>query len=436
MKFTALKITMDAVGGAINYVQANINNLIEAFAGQYVSPRSYANGYAKATTMLGHMVMDFTKKSDYHYWTLMFQTFDFVQGEWLEDLLERSATKNKTFDWRTMTMWPRKNGELHAQSTMAIAILDNNKITNTIDGKKYPMWDIYKKEGDHLVLKEGFDPILYNPINGTEFIRVRDLIWSINLDLHGNYAKLTQTEASRHSVGKLAENMKRWFVAGFQRRFGRESFDVNKQDLDEGFYRTTGLFVVKTLGNLLRLNVPEAKSQFRHFFNTPKKRQNLQRAAAEATMSAMLFMLFSFGFGYDDDDPDRNKKLQQSSWLHNELLLITLRTYAEQTAYIPSPPWGFTELSRNLLDPFSVVKSSFTNAAGALVLSVYTAGYYLGIDQLENDALYQKDTGGRFAQKGDLKLVTYLMKTFGYTGSQLDPAYYIKNYEAMQNRLK
>ena len=436
MRFTAFKITGDVVGGAVNYIQANINNLIESFAFKYISPRSYGIGYAKAFTMLGQMGLDYNKKSDYHYWTLMYQTFDFIQGEVMEDLLERSSTKNKLFDWKAHLMIPRKKGELHAQSAMAIGILEQNTAKNTNDNKKYPMWDIYKKEGDDLVLKEGFDHELYNPINGTEFLRVRNLIWSINHTLHGNYASLTQTEASRHSFGKIAENMKRWFVPGFQRRFGREYFDINYQDLGEGFYNTAASFLGKILLNTVKFNWAGVKGEVDYFWNTPRKRENLYRAATEMVAATVLWFISSFAFGYDDDDKDRNKKLKKNSWLHNELLLITLRAYAEQTAYIPVPPFGFTEMSRNLLDPFSIGKSTFMNAVATAVTGFYTAGYYLGIDQLKDDVFYQKDTGGILGKKGSLKFKKYLFQSFGYTGSQLDPAYYLKNYEAMQNRLK
>lgn len=436
MRLTGWKLTADLVGGSINYIQANINNLVESFASQHASPRNYATGYMRASEMIGSLFIDFNKKSDYSYWTLMYETFDFVQGEWKDDLADRSSTKSKKFDWKRMLMYPRTNGELHAQSAMALAILDNQKIKNSIDGKMYPMWNIYRKEGSKLVLKEGFDNHMYNPVNGTMFEATRNKIWSVNIDLHGNYAKINQTEASRHSIGKLAENMKRWFSSGFQRRFGREFFDVNTNELNQGYYTTTGLMVWNTIAALTKEGMTGAKGQFSYYFNTPRKMANLKRFLAEGTICILLFLMGSLVFGYDGDDPDKNKKLAQSSWLHNELLLITLRSFAEQTAYYPVPPLGFTEMTRNLLDPFSVAKSAFGNLVGAGTLAMYTAGYYLGKDSWEDDAFYQKDTGSIFGHKGNSKFAHYLLKTLGYTGAQLDPAFYIRNFQSLQNRLK
>lgn len=449
MSMTGVKLMADFIGGGINYLQANINNIIEAFASKYVTPTNYAVGFSKAGVMMSEFLADFNKKSDFGYWVLMHQSFDFVQGEWIEDITERASTKNKIFDWRKFAMYPRKNGELHAQSAMAIGILDNTKIKNSIDGKEYPMWNIYKKEGDTLVLKEGFDPVLYNTIDGTEFQRIKNLIHSVNIDLHGNYARINQTEASRHSIGRLMENMKRWFVSNFQRRFGREGIDVNKSALDQGYYNTPALALANIVNQLRKGNAKAAKDWIHFYLTTPRKRQNINRFAADVIILAALFFTTGTLFGYDYDDPDKNKKLRASSWLYNEALLLFLRTYAEHTAFIPVPPFGFTELTRNLLDPFSVAKSALGNAAGAISTLAFTIGYYIfGIDALQNDAIYQKDSGAGKGptfpwfwdivpgQKGESKFLAYLAKVFGYNGAQIDPANYIKNFEQLQNRLK
>lgn len=468
--FSGLKLSADVIGGAINYIQANMNNLIESFAGKYITPSAYAVGYAKGLEMLKEMAIDFNKKSNLSYWTLLYQNFDFIRGEWQEDMLSRSSGKAKRFDWRKFLMYPRKNGELHAQSALAIGVLHDTKVDNMIDGKKYPMWDIYEKKGNDIVLKEGFwewkkdvdgqeiiDPATgerikiypHNPIDGAKFLAIQKKIWSINLDLHGNYAALTQTEASRHSVGKMAELMKRWFVPGLQRRMGRESFDVDKENIDEGYYTTTAKALFNIVKEIGRGNLKAGGDYLTVMWTTPSKRENLKRTAADAGAAILMAFVISSGlfFGYDDDDPDRNKKLKTNSWLYNEALLVMLRSFAEQTSFIPVPPFGFTEMSRNLLDPWSVVKGSFGNAVGAASLLLFTAAYYLGVDQLENDVFITKESGAgqgetlpgfgwMIGRKGDWKLKSYIAKLFGYSGSQVDPAYYIRNFESLQNRLK
>ena len=443
MGLSALKLIFDATGGIINYVQANVNNLIEAFAGKYVGMKNYRNGLYNAGKMMADIISDFNKKEDFKFWTLMYQKFDFIQGDMVDDITERSAKKNKIFDIGRLAMYPRKNGELHAQSAMAIAILDSYKVKNQIDEKEYPAWDIYKKEGNEIVLKEGFyetdengtKTYPWNPIDGKKFIAAKNKIHAVNLDLHGNYAKINQTEASRYSIFKLMENMKRWFVSGFQRRFGRYHYDVEIGEADEGFYRSASAALWNVLKEFFKFNLAGARAEIAYIAADAVTKQNLRRASAEMVLSMLLFFISLFGFGYDGDDPDKNKKLKSNSWLHNELLLVALRTYAEQTAYFPVPGFGFSEMSRNLLDPFSVAKSTFGNAAALLRLGMLQVGYYIGMTP-EDKVYYQRNEGGIFNEKGDSKFINYLFKTFGYNGAQLDPGYYIQNYQAMQNRLK
>lgn len=62
MGLSALKIMFDAIGGAINYIQANVNNLIEAFAGKYVGMKNYRNGLYNAGKMMADIISDFNKK--------------------------------------------------------------------------------------------------------------------------------------------------------------------------------------------------------------------------------------------------------------------------------------------------------------------------------------------------------------------------------------
>lgn len=459
LSMTGLKLMADGIGGGINYLQANMNNLIESWAGQHSTLKNYRVGYGMATNMIGHLLTDFNKKTDFSYWTLMYQTFDFIQGDWKEDMMERSSTRAKQLNWRNILMYPRKNGELHAQSAMAIAILDAHQIKNKIDGKMYPMWDIYYKKDGVLTLKDGFyeeetdedgniiRTYPLNPRDGKEFKRVKNLIHGVNIDLHGNYAKLNQTEASRHSLGKLGENMKRWFVSNLQRRMGREGIDVSTQDLNQGYYTTTSLAFWNISKEFLKGSTIGARAYANYYWNTPRKSQNLRRTFADFTLAMGLFLVSRVLFGYDSNDPDKNKKLRNHSWLYNESLLLFLRTYAEHTAFIPVPPFGFTEMTRNLLDPFSVAKSTLGNAAGAVSLSMYTFGYWLGMDRWYDDAFHVRDSGAGKGptlfntglvpgKEGSSRWVTYMSKLFGYNGAQVDPSFYIKNFENLQNRLK
>lgn len=444
MSLTAFKLTGDLVGGGVNYLQANINNMIESQAQRYITKSDYWVGYKMATVMMGQFWSDYTKKSDLSFWTLMYQGFGFIQGDWFEDQMERTSVKNKTLDWHRTLMYPRKAGELHAQAAMAIGILNFEKIAAP-DGSKVPMWQIYDKKDGQLVLKDGFDPAKYNPVDGTEFLRVRNRIHAINLDLHGNYAGINQTEASRHAIGKIAENMKRWFVPGFQRRFGREYFDVSLQQVEEGYYTTGFKFLWDMVRTLATLKTDETADFYAMYMGNSQHKYALRRFSTDMAAALGLWLVTAFAFGYDDDDKDMNKKLRQSSWARNWALIVFLRGFAEHTAYVPFPGFGFTELVRNLLDPFSVAKGAVTNVSATAATLAFTMLYYAGFDNFANEAIYSRNTGADprlfgmelpMGRKGTLKLWNYLAKSFGYTGSQLDSAFFLKNFQQLQGRLK
>lgn len=432
---TGMRMLLDPIGGVINYGSAMVNNTIEASAGKYLNLAELTKGKALAFRVNMHMAADFNKKANLSVDTLLFETFDFIQGEFEEDLLDRSSSKDKKASIKQLMMLPRKTGELMAQTAIAMGILERHKVLNSIDGKSYPVHQIYTKDesGNNLKLKEGF-PQEYNPVDGAKFLKLKKLINRVNHELHGNYAKLTQTEASRYAIGKLAENMKRWFMPAFQRRFGRETIDITFEDLNEGYYRTGARAFRNTFGAMMHLDFGGAKDWAQVFWNTPRYRQNLQRVAADLGQAAILFFIFTVVLGYSGDD--KNKQLENNSWIHNTSILIALRMYSETTAYIPIPPFGFQELKRNVLTPFSLPADSVSNFAAIAQLGLYQAAYWMGADGLEGNLYYQKDSGYWYSNKGDSKLFKYILNTFGHSGYTINPDQYIKQFDNLQKRLK
>lgn len=430
---TALRMLADPIGGIINYASAMVNDTIEAASGKYLNINDLAKGKVLAFQINTGLMADYNKKANLSYETLLFDTFDFIQGDFEEDLLDRSSSKDKHASIRQMMMIPRKSGELMAQTAIAMGMLERTKVQNSIDGKMCPIHKIYKKNENNLALKEGF-PLEWNPVDGVKFLRMRDLIHRVNFELHGNYAKVSQSEASRYAIGKLAENMKRWFMPAFQRRFGRETLDLVFEDLNEGYYRTSARAARNIFGSMFRLDFGGAKSWLNVFIKTPRYRQNLQRMGAEMAQALLLFITFSLLLGYSGDD--KNKKLESNNWIHNTAILIALRVYSETTAYIPFPPFGFQEMKRNVLTPFSLPADAVSNFAAIAQLGLYQVLYWFGADGLHDSLYYSKDAGYWYSDKGDSKLMKYVLNSFGHTGYHINPDQYIQQFDNIQKRLK
>lgn len=431
---TSLRLMADVPGGLINYSSAQINNLVEVAAGRHLGMKDYWIGNGLAKTLLSDAFADYSKKSDLSYNSLLLTTFDFIQGEWEEDIHQRTSPIAKKFSIRQHLMLPRKAGELHAQSALALGILNKNKAKNSIDGKEYPIHSIYAKEGNSIVLKEGFDKELYNPIDGSEFLALKKKIHRINMELHGNYAKINQTEASRHSLGKLVENMKRWFVTGFTRRWGRENPDITYEELNEGYYITAGKALWNTyLKQWTTLGGLKDASYARMYWQNERHKANIKRALADLTTWVLLGSIISFALGYAGDD--KNKKLKENSYLHNLLILLAVRIYSESTSYVPLTSMGFNELKRNVFSPLQLPMDSVSNIAGVAQLMLYHIGSLFGAD-FEKDLYYSKDMGYWYSEKGDAKILKYFVKTFGHNGYTLEPQTYIKEFSSIQGRIK
>lgn len=432
---TGMRMLLDPIGGVINYGSAMVNNVIEATAGKYLNLGELAKGKVLAFRVNMHMAADFNKKANLSVDTLLFQTFDFLQGEFEEDLLDRSSSKDKKASVQQILMLPRKTGELMAQTAIGMGILERHKVKNEIDGKLYPVHEIYIKDetGNNLKLKDGF-PKEYNPVDGEKFLKLKTLINRVNLELHGNYAKLSQSEASRYAIGKLAENMKRWFMPAFQRRFGRDTIDIVYEDLNEGYYRTGARAFRNVFGAMLHLDFGGAKDWMQVFLKTPRYRQNLARLGADLGQAFILFLIFTVLLGYSGDD--KNEQLENNSWIHNTAILIALRMYSETTAYIPVPPFGFQEMKRNVTTPFSLPLDAISNFAAIAQLGLYQMLYWAGADSFEGQLYYQKDSGYWYSNKGDSKLLKYVLNSIGHSGYTINPDQYIKQFDNLQKRLK
>ncbi len=430
---TSLRMVADPVGGLINYGSAMVNDVIEAAAGKHLNFQELSRGKLLAGRMNASLMKDFNKKADLSYYTLLYLQFDLVQGDFEEDMLDRSSSTDKWASTQQLLMIPRKAGELMAQSAIGLGMMERTKVFNSIDEKSYPVHEIYRVQDGKMVLKDGF-PQEWNPVDGEAFLKFKQKINRVNLSLHGNYAKISQTEASRYALGKLAENMRRWFAPAIERRFGREAVDIMFEEPNQGYYNTTFQLLKNYFSNIVRLDFGGARAWSSYFWQTPRYRQNLQRMGADIGQAFLLYLAFAIVLGYSGDD--KSKELDTNSWIHNTSILILLRVYSETTAYIPIPPWGFQEMKRNLTTPFSLPADAVSNFFAIGQLGMYHLLYWMGNENFEKDLHYQRDSGFWYSEKGDEKILKYILRTAGHTGYTFQPAPYIKAFDNLQNRLK
>lgn len=433
LTLSGLKLTMDGLGGALNFIQANSNNITEAFANKHLSIRNYVRGSALATELLASVTADFGKSKNLRFWTQMLENFDFIQGEFTDDISGRTSVKAKFFNIGNLLLVPRTGGEIHAQSAMALGMMDKKLVMNE-DGKEYPVYQMYEIKDGELSLKEGF-PKEWE-IGGKEFLEFRTYMHSVNMELHGNYADINQTELSRHGIGKLVESMKRWYTIAVSRKLAlTETFDTSTNTWTEGYYVTTVKALGHILGSAIGMRQQSLSSTMAWYASSETKKKNLMRAGVDISVAFMMYMFYTLVLGWDFDDDEKLEKVKKKSYFSQMLLVLSLRAASEQTSLIPFPGFGFQEMKRNLLTPWSLGSDVVSNAFGITELLTKHMGEMLGAD-FSNSLYYSKNTGAFLGDKGDAKIWRYMIKMFGYTGAQYEPDYWLKNWVNAQGRLK
>lgn len=437
-KIGALKIMMDPLGGIANYGTAFIQTMVEGAAGQNFKIQDYT--WAEKTfnkDIMTALYKDRSKIGDKNLWTELYETFDFVQGEFQNELGERFSLKNKWLNIGKIVMTPRTLGEVKIQSISSIMMLRNTKLLNSIDGKTYNYLDAINFEHGEIKMKDGFDKS-YAP-GGQSFIDLKGKIHAVNKQLHGNYAKADQSEISRYTFGQMFEFMKRFLVSASLKRYQANGFNYSTQQYEEGYYRSGA----KTFRKLILSSVTYFNRKYGNMDQdkflttwntmTDQDKQNFKRFVAEMSGLLALWAIAVYGMGYSG--PDKDKKLQDNTLAGNYFLYSVLKLQSENTQYIPVPGLGLDDYARNIngLQMFTGVISDALTVSKLMLLHI---GDLIGIDDYESDLYYSKDQGTYLRHEGDSKLLLKSLQLFGYSGKNIDPKFAIKQLEAAQRRTR
>jgi hypothetical protein len=272
---------------------------------------------------------------------------------------------------------------------------------------------------------------------------MRKKIQSTNRRLNGAYASFDKTMGDRYLVYRMITFLKRFFVRMFINRWGyrgnflnpQARWDVGANQMQLGYYTASIAYLIrgiKTLGRDFKYMLPHEKIA-------------VKKTLTEIGVALIAGMLINLLFDYDEDDEDRFKKLKQRSgylplpwtkeqgtefnlggYMSNHLLFLSKATMNENTAFIPWPGYGLDDY-KNILNMDSI---AFGNTIGNYV-KILNGGWMLISG---DDAAYYERSVGPYAwqDEGSAKLLNYLGKSIGLTGTQVDPITRLKNMETIQ----
>jgi len=284
-------------------------------------------------------------------------------------------------------------------------------------------------------------------IQNSEFKFMKNRMQQVANNMGGAYAKFDQPEAQRYLAFRFISYLRRYFTTMATNRWGfsgslwdaKPRLNPGLGDVQMGFYiqfSKTVIETIKTGGkNLPYMTAPEKAAALKFF--------------TEVAMLMVTTMLMSVIFGFDPEDDERFSKLRAKSGalpfpltssdpdrefdglsymeLHSLHMLMQVRGENEQFNLFT----GGIKQYNSLLDIKSVAFGPTTDSYVQLYED--TKAIATG----DPSAYYSRNVGPyQWQDKGGSKFMTHLAKTVGLTGSTLDPALAIQNFQTYQTKVR
>ena len=254
----------------------------------------------------------------------------------------------------------------------AIAMAKKEKVL--VDGKETSVWDALEVATDahgykYMKMKDGTTNLDGSEFRPGEFGRK---IAHINHTIAGIYNDDDQNAANRVMIGRLAQQMRKWIIPQFMRRFQskRMILDIGKEE--EGYYRTFGGLMVDLWKSGFKFSSEWDK------LNSSEK-ANVRRAVAEISQTAFLWILVH-ALGGAVKDPDRSWAAKFAEYMANREL--------HELGFLTPGPFMLTEGYKTITSPF-VAASAADKVAQAMLTTLNPYNWFPDDDELIQSGRYQ-----------------------------------------------
>lgn len=329
-------LAVNVLSGISNVATGKVMMRIESFAGEFFNEsntlhadREYGKALPEFLAEIGNRV----KTNKLALWDELFN----VMQEYEQDVKEVNFDRKTWFSrmFGTSALFLMNNaGEHWMQNRTSLALADAYKMKSP-DGKIVSLWDAMevvpidksnKKLGAKLQLKEG-----YTKEDGSAFTRDDIIAFSrrsaaINQRMHGIYNKADRSAVQRLAIGRMAIMFRKWVKPSLNRRFKSASYNMDLQSWTEGYYVTTGRFLLQ-LAQELRKSQFDIASDWNKLSKTEKA--NIRRAVTEVAHYLAIITVL----GLIDWDGGENRP-----WLEKMVEYQLRRLRTETGVLIPGKP--------------------------------------------------------------------------------------------------
>lgn len=326
-------LALNVLSGISNIVTGKVMMRIESFAGEFfnekntiTADRIYGQSLPAYLAEIGNRV----KTSKLALWDELFN----VMQEYEQDVREVNFDRKTWFSrmFGTSTLFFMNNaGEHWMQNRTSLALADAYKM-KAPNGKIVSLWDAMevvpidknnKKLGAKLQLKQGYKKADGSDFTQDDIIKFSRRSAAINQRMHGIYNKADRSAVQRLAIGRMGMMFRKWIKPSLNRRFKSASYNYDLDAWTEGYYRTSGRFLLQ-LARDLRETQFNIAARWNELTSTEKA--NIKRALTET--GHFLAVMAIIGLIEWSDDKDR-------PWLVRMTEYQMRRLYTELGAMIP-----------------------------------------------------------------------------------------------------
>ena len=329
-------LALNVLSGISNLATGKVMMRIESFAGEFfnekntiTADRIYGQSLPAYLAEIGNRV----KTSKLALWDELFN----VMQEYEQDVREVNFDRKTWFSrmFGTSTLFFMNNaGEHWMQNRTSLALADAYKM-KARNGKIVSLWDAMevvpidknnKKAGAKLQLKQGYTKADGSAFTQDDIIKFSRRSAAINQRMHGIYNKADRSAVQRLAIGRMGMMFRKWIKPSLNRRFKSATYNYDLDAWTEGYYRTSGRFLLQLARDLreTQFNLAARWNEL-----TPTEKANIRRALTET--GHFLAVMAIIGLIEWSDDKDR-------PWLVRMAEYQARRLYTELGAMIPGKP--------------------------------------------------------------------------------------------------
>ena len=379
-------LALNLLSGISNVVTGKVMMRIESFAGEFytekntlIADRTYGTALPEYLGEIGNRV----KVSKLPLWDEYFN----VMQEYEQDIRETKFYRKTWFSrmFGTSALFMLSNaGEHWMQNRTSLALADAYMM-KAPDGKIVSLWDAMevvpldasnKKLGAELKVKQGYTKEDGSTFTEKDAIKFSRRVAAINQRMHGIYNKLDRSAIQKLAIGRIGMMFRKYMKPSLNRRFKSASYNYDLDAWTEGYYKTTGRFLLNLVKDL-------KETQFNLVANwknlTPTEKANIKRAMTESGH----FLAIAILLGLMEWNPDKDRP-----WLEKMEEYQARRLYTELGAFVPSP--SFVSQGLTLLKSPAAGVNTLENLLDLTkLLNPYNYEFFDGEDALLKSGRYK-----------------------------------------------